>query len=169
MKRLSLLFVMLGFVLLATNTTQAQNYRNGIGLRLGWDYGITFKHFVNETAAIEGILTYRRYGSVYENYGYNYLRVTGLYLIHNPIGGAPGLSWYFGGGIMFQSLSGDYFDYDTKAKRSGFGIVGALGLDYKFENTPLNLSIDWLPTFIIGGYGDGFAGNTGALAIRYTF
>jgi hypothetical protein len=40
-------------------------------------------------------------------------------------------------------------------------------LDYKFPDTPLNLSLDWAPTFFIGGYDANFAGSLGSLAVRY--
>ena len=47
--------------------------------------------------------------------------------------------------------------------------MGNLGLDYKFDNTPINISADWVPTIYIGsGYLSGFGGGYGALAVRYT-
>lgn len=59
--------------------------------------------------AIEGILNYRSYGIT--GYSYNYLRITGLYLVHSPIASVEGLQWYFGGGAMFQSWGGDFDKY----------------------------------------------------------
>jgi len=50
------------------------------------------------------------------------------------------------------------------------GIMGALGLDYKFADAPINLSLDWVPTFVIGeGAYNGFRADMGALSVRYTF
>lgn len=50
-----------------------------------------------------------------------------------------------------------------------FGVMGVVGLDYKFTDIPLNLSVDWVPTFFIGdGYVSGFGGGYGALSARYT-
>lgn len=167
MKKLSLLIVMTGLMLLAHNTTQAQSYKNAIGLRALWGYGITFKHFLNEKAALEGVIYYRNYG--YYAGDYNYFRITGLYLIHNQISSAPGLTWYYGGGLMFQSWGGKFKEFQPNASTTNFGIMGALGLDYKFANVPINLSLDWLPTIIIGGYLSGFGGEAGGFAIRYTF
>jgi hypothetical protein len=48
-----------------------------------------------------------------------------------------------------------------------FGIDGVLGLDYKIKGAPLNLSIDWQPSFNFVGYS--YFSNWGGLAIRYTF
>ena len=45
------------------------------------------------------------------------------------------------------------------------GFDGIIGLDYKIKHTPLNLSIDWQPSFsIIQGYFK----NQGGIGIRYT-
>ena len=45
---------------------------------------------------------------------------------------------------------------------------GVLGLDYKFRGAPINMSIDWQPSFEFGA-GRGFVGSWGGLGIRYTF
>jgi hypothetical protein len=29
------------------------------------------------------------------------------------------------------------------------GVSGVLGLDYTFDNIPLNVSVDWAPTFVL--------------------
>ena len=47
--------------------------------------------------------------------------------------------------------------------------AGNIGLDYKFANTPINLSLDWIPTYWLTGYYDGFGSAIGGLAVRYTF
>ena len=167
MKKLKLVLLVIGLLVMGSNLVNAQTYKNGIGLRLGWGYGLTFKHFLNEKAALEGILNYRSYG--YADYNYNYLRISALYLIHNPISSVEGLQWYYGGGLMFQSWGGDFKTYLPGEKTTNIGIMGALGLDYKFSGAPISVTADWLPTIILGGYGNGFAGEAGGLAIRYTF
>ena len=48
------------------------------------------------------------------------------------------------------------------------GVDGVLGLDYKFNRAPINLSIDWQPSFEFAD-GHGFVGSWGGLGIRYTF
>lgn len=53
------------------------------------------------------------------------------------------------------------------------GISGVLGLDYSFDNIPLNLSVDWAPTFVVydtwdfaGSY-NRFRSGYGAFTARY--
>ena len=64
-------------------------------------------------------------------------------------------------------------DYNFGADYNNFnlGIMGCLGLDYKFADFPINLSVDWVPTFVVGEsyYCRGFGVGYGALAARYTF
>ena len=47
------------------------------------------------------------------------------------------------------------------------GVDGILGLDFKFKNVPLNMSIDWQPSFNLIGY-QYFESGWGGLGIRYT-
>jgi hypothetical protein len=48
------------------------------------------------------------------------------------------------------------------------GVDGQIGLEYVFEEIPLNLSIDWKPAFNIIGITNFWAGDA-ALSVRYTF
>ena len=51
------LILILAFLL--SFTSNAQDYRTSLGLRAGVPVGVTVKHFLNETNAIEGILASR--------------------------------------------------------------------------------------------------------------
>ncbi|MDQ3140901.1 MAG: hypothetical protein M3Q56_01500 [Bacteroidota bacterium] len=156
------------FLFCSLSSLKAQDYNNAVGLRLAWGYGLTGKFFLNERAAIEGILNYRSYGV--PGFKYNYLRVTGLYEIHNDISSIDGLRWYYGGGAFVGFYGGDWDDYYTGNESSTYiGLAGVLGLDYKFESVPINLSVDWIPSFVITGYGNGFTAENGGLAVRFTF
>ena len=66
--------------------SNAQDYTTGIGLRGGLYNGVTFKHFLGEKNAFEGILTSRWLG----------YKITGLYEIHNQAFHADGLKFYYG-------------------------------------------------------------------------
>ncbi len=150
-----------------SESINAQEYKTAIGLRFAWDYGITFKHFIKENTAIEIIGSTRSFGIAgFSNY--RYTRITGLYQIHKPIESVEGLKWYYGGGLTAAFYSGDYFD-TIKDSKTALGLSGVLGLDYKFKDTPINVSLDWMPTFFITGFGNGFGGQAGGLAVRYTF
>lgn len=156
MKKIFLLTVALLF---AVTFLQAQNrsannssYTNALGVKV-WDGGgISFKHFFNGNNAGELI-------GYFWNQGF---RITGLYEIHGPISGAAGLKWYIGPGAHIGF-------YNTKFGNGSFaGIDGVLGLDYKFNGAPINISLDWQPSFEFG-IDRGFVGSWGGLGIRYTF
>lgn len=158
MKKIALLFSML-FVMAFAHQANAQNYDKAIGLRLGYPLAASFKFFVSEPGAIEIYAGYRSYGI-----GYNYFNVGAMYQYHKPISSVDGLSWYFGGGASVWFFS---YDFVTDEGSTGIAINGVLGLDYKFADAPFNLSVDWMPTVLLAGYGTGFAGGYGALAARY--
>lgn len=164
--KIKILFIL---ALLAVGlNSHAQDYKNAIGLRAAWGWALTGKHFMNDAAAIEAIVNYRSYGS--GAFDYNYFSLTGLYQKHSDISSMDGLRWYWGFGANVGSWGGDWDLIDGDSDGSFFlGVCGNLGLDYKFANTPINLSADWIPTFNFIGWGNGFSGEVGGFAIRYTF
>lgn len=137
----------------ANRTISSNEYRTAIGIKFGWFEGgaITAKHFVTDNNAIEGLLSFWKRG----------FRLTGLYEFHWDLAGTDGLKVYAGPGAhlgVFNSENGG---------NAYLGIDGVLGLDYKIRNAPINLSLDFQPSFELG-YGDSFYG-WGGLGIRYTF
>ncbi len=127
------------------------SYQTALGVKV-WDGGgISLKHFVSGKNALEGIGYFWRQG----------FRLTGLYEIHGPINNAGGLQWYIGPGAHVG------FYNDRYGNGSFIGIDGVLGLDYKFNGAPINISLDWQPSFEFGD-ARGFVGNWGGLGIRYT-
>lgn len=137
----------------------AQDYNTGIGLRGGFSNGITIKHFIGDNTAIEGILTSRWKG----------FSITGLYEIHNVAFKTERLNWYYGIGGHIGFWNGDNVNWVKDDKNyTVIGVDGILGLEYNFNEIPINLSIDWKPAFNIIGY-SAFWGDGGALSIRYIF
>lgn len=136
----------------ASAQSKGRSYTTALGVKILDGGGITLKHFISERDALEGIGYFWNQGA----------RITGLYELHYDINGAPGLKWYVGPGVHAGF-------YNTKyGGGSWVGIDGVLGLDYKINNAPLNLSLDWQPSFEFGT-GRGFTGNWGGFAVRYTF
>lgn len=134
------------------NSTNSSSYKNALGVKVLDGGGITFKHFVSGNNALEFIGFFWNRGT----------RITGLYEIHGPISGATGLKWYIGPGAHIGF-------YNTKYGDASFiGLDGVLGLDYKFKGAPINMSIDWQPSFEFGD-NRGFVGSWGGFAVRYTF
>jgi hypothetical protein len=155
MRKITILLVAVLTVQLAaaqSKSTNSSTYRTALGVKV-WDGGgISFKHFVSGNNALELIGYFWNRGT----------RITGLYEIHGPISGATGLQWYIGPGAHIGF-------YNSKNGDGVFaGIDGVLGLDYKFRGAPINISLDWQPSFEFGD-GRGFYGNWGGLGIRYTF
>ena len=160
-----------------TTSTGDQSYRTGLGLRLGYESGLTIKHFVNANGAIEGILS--------RGWGYGGFRITGLYEFQKAFANGKGLQWYAGIGAHIGFYNGNYYGYkyygyygegyydkNGNWHPTGYrdhyttvGIDGILGLEYVFADVPLSLSLDIKPYFDIIGRGDRF--GDGALSIRY--
>lgn len=143
------LLVILSFQASAQNkTANSIDYKTAVGLKL-WDGGgITLKTFFKEDRALEFIGFFNRYGT----------RITGLYEFHGDLNTEGNLKWYMG-------VGGHVGLY--KLNTTIVGIDGVIGIDYKFNNMPLNLALDWQPSFeFYKGYG--FSGNWGGLAVRYT-
>jgi|ERR1044071_5146683 hypothetical protein len=150
---LTALSVLLFMVVQAQTTTNSTTYRTALGVKV-WDgAGISLKHFFRTNRAGEFIGYFWKRG----------FRLTGLYEIHGDISGAPGLKWYIGPGAHLGFYNNKYNNNGVYA-----GIDGVVGLDYKFRGAPINVSLDWQPSFEFGE-GLGFNGSWGGLGIRYTF
>jgi hypothetical protein len=150
-------FMLLSAVNAQSKSANSSSYTTALGVKL-WDGGgITLKHFFTDKNAGELI-------GYFWNRGF---RLTGLYEIHGNIEGAEGLKWYIGPGAHIG-----FYDYtknnNYRVNGTFIGIDGVLGLDYKFQKAPINLSIDWQPSFEFGS-NLGFVGNWGGFGIRYTF
>jgi hypothetical protein len=154
MKKILLLLVASATIgISAQAQSMGRTYKTALGVKV-WDgAGISFKTFVAPTNALEFIGYFWKRNS----------RITGLYEIHGNVSGAPGLKWYIGPGAHIG-----FYDGPKDADNTHAGIDGVLGLDYKINGAPLNLSIDWQPSFEFGD-NRGFVGSWGGLGIRYTF
>ncbi|HTH30535.1 MAG TPA: hypothetical protein VL946_04250 [Lacibacter sp.] len=144
------------FFVASLNVIKAQNktansteYKTAIGVKV-WDgAGISLKTFIKENNALEFIGYFNRYGT----------RITGLYEFHGNLSSEGALKWYIGPGVHVGLYKGI----------TAVGIDGVVGIDYKFSNLPLNLALDWQPTVELGsGSRNGFIGNWGGFAIRFT-
>lgn len=147
---------------IGTQEAQAQDYKNAIGGRFGTSNGLTFKHFFNSGKAMDLILNIRDH----DHHDHFYL--VGLYEVHRPIPNAGGLNWYYGGGAHLFFVDHDHDGPGDDDADGGFGIDGVLGLDYKFNGAPINLSLDWKPALNIIPDTDGDLGWFG-LSIRFAW
>lgn len=143
---------------MSTSDVKAQDYKNAIGGRFGSYNGITFKTGLSNNAMLELIGNFR------SNRNFSWAQVTALYEVYNPIGGAPGLNWYYGAGASVGSVKNKFIDESDIY----LGVNGVLGLDYKFKGAPINLSLDWIPTLRLTPDTDFYSGDVG-LGVRFTF
>ncbi len=91
------------------------------------------------------------------NNSYSGIALTGMYQwVWDLKELGDGFRWYAGPGVGVRLFNG-----------LGLGIHGQLGLEYKFEEIPLQLSLDTRPGWYFGGNG-GVDGGI-ALGARYTF
>jgi hypothetical protein len=130
----------------------AQDYKLALGLRLSTasptlSNAVSVKYFMDQTNAVEGLISFGdRFG------------IGALYERHQLIGGVPAFTWFWGVGGYAGWQSNQTF----------LGPTGAIGLDYKFTNAPVNLSLDWKPELDILP-NINFVPSAFAVSIRYTF
>lgn len=157
-KVISLFVLIIGFS--CFYQASAQYYKTALGLRLGASNGITAKHFISETSALEGLLYFRWEG----------FAVTGLYELNGNAFDTDGLNWYFGGGGHIGFWDNDRPPWHDPDNDSEVFIGGdlILGLEYTFEEIPLNLALDWKPGFNIIG-DQSFWADDVALSVRFAF
>ena len=156
MKRIILIL----FLAIGLNAiSNGQDYRTSLGLRAGIPYGLTIKHFISKTNALEGTLASSWGGFV----------ITGLYENEHWTGEYPGLNWFWGFGAHAGFWdTGRNPNVTATYVGSVLGLDGIIGLEYTFDEFPINLSLDLLPTINLIG-DTGWGGINGALSVRYVF
>jgi hypothetical protein len=148
--------IILSLVLLAASSlfdrAAAQDYKVAIGVRFSSasptiSNSVSVKYFMDESRALEGLVSFgSRFG------------LGALYEKHQLIGGTPAFTWFYGGGGFVGFENG----------QTWLGPMGVIGLDYKFSNAPLNLSLDWKPELDFIPTID-FVPDAFALTARFTF
>lgn len=156
MKKVLIILILAGLTGVSAN---AQDYKTSLGLRAGLPYGVTIKHFMDKYNALEGILASRWQGFV----------VTGLWENERWTGNYPGFDWFWGLGahVGFWD-AGNNPNLSHSYSGSVIGVDGILGIEYTFDEIPLNLSLDLLPSINLIG-STGWGGINGGLSIRYVF
>jgi hypothetical protein len=143
-------------ILLTAGSLQAQDFSQAIGLRGGLDNGITYKTSIDGTNAFDLILHSRWSGfsftALYERHFYPF-EVDGLYAYYGA-----------GGHVGFYDNRSPWFE----GANSGvvLGADAVIGMEYVFEDFPINLSFDWKPVFNLVGH-RGFYGGGFGLSARY--
>jgi hypothetical protein len=136
MKKVSLLF--LACIGLDITTVNAQTYQTALGAKFytgdGSIGGINVRHSTAENTALEGSLLFFSGG----------VGLEGLYEYQAPITGAEGLQYFVGGGAMLGFGTGKHNNNSTQ-----FALRLTGGVDYKFTDAPLNISLAFDPFFYL--------------------
>lgn len=145
-----------------TFSGQAQSYKTAIGFKGAFPgFGaLSVKHFFSPPNAFEINL----------GAGYNSFWVQAFYMRNHDLG-SEGLEWYWGLGGDAGSWGNSYYHnryYGKKHDYKGGGFLGAdavVGLEYTFNEIPINLAVDFGPTLRILPYTAVYFG--GSFAIRF--
>lgn len=128
----------LSLCICSISNVQAQDYKTALGVRLSSaaaavNNAVSIKQFISANTAIEGLLSFGdplAFGVLLEK--------------HKPLS-SEGLQYYYGAG-GYLSFPKTYNPNKQKNEVDpNFGAQGVIGLDYKFANVPLNISLDWKP------------------------
>ncbi|MFI5134180.1 MAG: hypothetical protein ACHQEB_07585 [Chitinophagales bacterium] len=137
MKKIFLVSLLLAGVV-SLNAVSAQEYKTALGVRLSSsgavvNNSISLKHFINEKTAIDALFSFG-----------DPLALAVLIENNKPLTGT-GIQWYYGGGGYLAFVKTYNPNKGKNETNTNVGAQGVLGLDYKFANLPLNLSLDWKP------------------------
>jgi hypothetical protein len=122
----------------AQNNPSGNAYKTALGVRLSssnamQSNSISIKHFINEKMAVEGLFTFG-----------DPLALGALLEFHKPLS-ASGLTYFYGAGGYIAFLKTVNVTTQKSSTDPNIGAQGIIGLDYKFNNVPLNISLDWKP------------------------
>jgi len=141
----------------SVEVVQGSSYKQAVGVKLPLGFSATYKKFISSTNNIEAEATYWNKGFraalLYEFNFYSFPSV-------------PNLSWFVGPGAHVGFWKSQY--QKTYNSKADLGIDGIIGLDYKFDNLPINVSLDWQPSITLLGDA-AFIPAYGGLGVRYTF
>ncbi len=148
------------FFIINVLNVNAQDYTTAIGVRGGFAQGVTIKHFVSSTTAIEAIVTTKWKG----------FNMIGLYEIHAPAFDVDRLSWYYGvgGHVGFWDGKNHHPWFDDNKSHTLLGLDGIVGIEYTVAEIPFCFSLDWKPAFNFFDVMQTSFGEA-ALSIRFVF
>lgn len=150
MKKTTLLLAIIFLVAVSVN---AQTYTTGIGAKFyagdGTFGGLNIRHAVTEHTALEGSLLF----------GTGAIGLEGLYQYQAPINGAPGLQYFVGGGGLLAIGTG------RGNNSTAFALRLTGGVDYKFADAPIDVSLGFDPFFYLTPY----TGSNLALGIGFRY
>lgn len=133
-------------------------YKKALGVKM-YPSAISYRQFYRTNKALE-VLGY---------FTLDGFRTTAMVEKYMPIDANENLTWYVGYGAHLGLWSEEWKKKNPNHPAGiALGVDGILGLDYKIKNAPLDISVDWQPSFNFVGanyFESGWAG----IGVRYTF
>ncbi len=155
--KLKKLFLFSSFILVFAISANAQAYKTGIGLRFGYESGLTMKHYFTSFDTGELLATVSP----------DYFHLTGLYQNQKPMPGVQNMYWYIGAGAHIGTTNKK--EDKVIKNRLSIGTDFILGLEFVFPQMPFSMSLDWKPTFnYINNENDNWYSPL-TLSLRYVF
>jgi hypothetical protein len=133
------------FIFSAALTANAQTYQTALGAKFytgdGSIGGVNVRHSTAANTALEGSLLFFNGG----------IGIEGLYEYQGPISGAAGLQYFVGGGAMLGFGTGPRVD-GNRNNSTTFALRLTGGVDYKFADAPIDVSLGLDPFFYLAPY-----------------
>jgi hypothetical protein len=104
------------------------------------ELGVRFGNISAGNVAIDGMFSTGEFNRIHADvsFGGGGVGIDALWdFLYRPLGGEA-FYWYAGAGVF--TFIGDRFD---------LGIIGEIGLEYRFNTVPIALGLDWRPYFKI--------------------
>ena len=151
------------FAFLLNCSFAQKTYKTAIGIKGGYpSYGsLNIKYRLNNIQSIEGSI-----GGSAIGVSSSGVILEGMYEINSPLK-ENGLEWYYGAGALIGLIKeADLNAQNGMGNRFLSGAKGIIGIEYTFEEFPLNLALETGPVLLFSPY-ISFTW-AGALAIRYS-
>lgn len=127
----ALRLLLIGGALCVATSLSAQEYLTSVGLRVGLPAGLSAKRLIDGGKfGLEAIV-----GGDFQKH----LTITPLFTYQDYLGRRS--NWYAGGGVTGL--------FDRNAPSIGVNLVG--GIEWTFQNYPVNVALDYLPGFYFEG------------------
>ncbi|HSV10936.1 MAG TPA: hypothetical protein VLI68_09210 [Hanamia sp.] len=133
------------FIFMGALAASAQTYQTALGAKFytgdGSIGGVNVRHSTAVNTALEGSLLFFNGG----------IGIEGLYQYQGPISGAEGLQYFVGGGAMLGFGTGPRYN-DNHNNSTTFALRLTGGVDYKFADAPIDVSLGLDPFFYLAPY-----------------
>jgi hypothetical protein len=149
---------------LSYSKNQQGLYDWSAGFRIGSLMAFSIRHYHNQKISFEGIAAYDK-----QNVKANLIQLSLACHLNHPVKNMKGQNWIIGGGISVSRWILKKGFRGGEYSKNVLGTFAQFGFDYKFQRSPINLSVDWMPGYQFSGIESGLELSGGAVGLRYIF